>query len=113
VKKAIVMSVLVAALMAPAVAQAFEGWHWTVKFAQQSLKRQGVAFSNQNGRDLVTKALCIGIGQVWENEGEILYARFRCLVNAITPKGEKQRYYIRIAVTGKNTFRVQKFLGYA
>ena len=100
-------------MVVPTAAQAYEGWHWTVKFAQQTLKRQGVGFSNQNGRDLVTKALCIGLGQEWEDGGSILYARFRCLVNAITPDGEKQRYYIRIAVTGKNKFRVTKFLGYA
>jgi hypothetical protein len=103
-KRLLVVGALVAALAAPAVASAYTGWHWTVKSAQQTLERQGIGWSNQNGRDLVTNAKCVGIGVSWEDGGVVRFARFRCLVDAINPQGENERYYVRIKVTGKHSF---------
>lgn len=108
-KRALVVALLIGALTVPAAANAYEGWHWTVSFAQKTLKRQGIGWSNQNGRDIVKKARCIGIGQPWESDGVVRFARFRCLVDAINPEGVHERYYVRIAVTGKTSFRA-KFL---
>jgi hypothetical protein len=103
-KRLLIVAVLVAALAVPAVASAYEGWHWTVNSAQQTVERQGIAWSNQNGRDIVTNAKCVGIGVSWEDGGVVRFARFRCLVDAINPAGENERYFARIAVTGKNAF---------
>jgi hypothetical protein len=103
-KRLLVVAALVAALAVPAVASAYEGWHWTVSSAQQTIERQGIGWSNQNGRDLVNKAKCVGIGVSWEDGGVVRFARFRCLIDAINPKGEHERYYARIAVTGKHSF---------
>ena len=104
--------VVVSAVLAlPAVAAAYEGWHWTVPTAQQTIKRQGIEWSNQSGRDVVTRAQCVGIGVPWEDDGVVRFARFRCLVNAINPDGLKERYFARIVVTGKHSF-VARFLGF-
>ncbi len=86
-KRLLVVLSLVAVLALPAVAGAFEGWHWTVQSAQQELKQQGITWSNQNGRDLVKKAQCVGIGEPWEQDGVVRFARFRCLITAINPDG--------------------------
>ena len=103
-KRLLVVGALVAALAAPAVASAFTGWHWTVSSAQRTLERQGIGWSNQSGRDLVTNAKCAGIGVSWEDGGVVRFARFRCLVDAINPQGESERYYVRVKVTGKRSF---------
>lgn len=108
-KRVIVVVALVAAMALPAVASGYEGWHWTVRSAQQELKRQGIAWSNQNGRDLVKRAQCVGIGVPWEDGGVVRFARFRCLISAINPNGENERYYARIVVKGKHAF-VARFL---
>jgi hypothetical protein len=106
-KRVVVVLTLVAALALPAVAGAYEGWHWTVPAAQKELKRQGITWSNQNGRDLVRKAQCVGIGVPWEDGGVVRFARFRCLVNAINPEGQNERYYVRVVVKGKHAFTVR------
>lgn len=111
-KRVLLVATLVAALALPAVASAYEGWHWTVRSAEQTLRQQGIGWSNQNGRDLVRKAKCVGIGVPWDDGGVVRWARFRCLVWAINPEGENERYYVRIKVTGKNSF-VAKFLRWA
>ena len=103
-KRLLVVAALVAALAVPAVASAYAGWHWTVGSAQQTIERQGIGWVNQNGRDLVTNAKCAGIGVSWEDDGVVRFARFRCLVDAINPKGESERYYVRVKVTGKHSF---------
>jgi hypothetical protein len=108
-KRVLVVLALITALALPAAAGAYEGWHWTVPAAQQELKRQGIGWSNQNGRDLVKKAQCVGIGVPWEDGGVVRFARFRCLVSAINPDGVNERYYARIVVTGKHKF-VARFL---
>lgn len=110
-KRVVVVLALVAAMALPAVAGAYVGWHWTVSSAQKELKRQGIAWSNQNGRDLVRKARCVGIGVPWEDGGVVRFARFRCLVTAINPNGETERYYARIVVKGKHKFTA-RFLRY-
>lgn len=109
-KRVVVVLALVAAMALPAVAGAYEGWHWTVGAAQKELKRQGIAWSNQNGRDIVRKAQCVGIGVPWEDGGIVRFARFRCLISAINPQ-ENERYYARIVVKGKHAF-VARFLRY-
>jgi hypothetical protein len=103
-KRVLVVAVLVAAFAVPAVASAYEGWHWSVNSAQQTLERQGIGWSNQNGRDIVNKAKCVGIGVAWEDGGVVRFARFRCLVSAVNPAGENERYYVRVKVTGKHSF---------
>jgi hypothetical protein len=108
-KRGIVVLALVAAMVLPATAGAYEGWHWTVTAAQKELKQQGIGWSNQNGRDIVRKAQCVGIGVPWEEGGVVRWARFRCLVSAINPNGENERYYARIIVKGKHKF-VARFL---
>jgi hypothetical protein len=110
-KRLVALVAVAAVLAAPAGAAAYTGWHWSTAEAERALVRVGLNWTN-TGKDAVQRAKCFGIGEPFISDGRVLWARMNCKVWAIElASGEKDRYWIRFIVKGKNKWDY-KFLRY-